>query len=68
MIGNVLTGTVEIRGIRNGVTAPSTKRMVYRRAETSYFRCDGHIPHPASAKTLLQHFAQIAGQDVGLNK
>ena len=26
------------------------------------------VSHPASAKTLLQHFAQIAGQDVGLNK
>ena len=68
MIGNVLTRTVEIRGIRNGVTAPSTKRMMYRRAETSYFRCDGHITHPASAKAFLQHFTQITGQDVGLNK
>ena len=56
MIGNVLTGTVKIGGIRNGVTAPSTKRMVYRRAETGYFRCDGHISPPTSAKTFLQHF------------
>ena len=68
MIGNVLTGTVKIGGICNGVTAPSTKRMVYRRTETSYFRCDGHISHPTSAKTLLQHFAQITGQNIGLNK
>ena len=68
MIGNVLTGTVKIGGICNGVTAPSTKRMVYRRTETSYFGSDRYIAYPTSAKTFLQHLAQIAGQNIGLNK
>ena len=68
MVGNVLTGTVEIGGVRHGVTAPSAKRMMDRRTETGYFGSDRYIAYPTSAKTFLQHLAQIAGQDVGLNE
>ena len=50
------------------MTMPSTKRVMNGRTKSSNLGSYWYIAHSTSTETLLQHFTQITGQDIGFNK
>lgn len=50
------------------MAVPSRERMTYRGTVIGDTGSHLHISYPASAKTFLQHIAQVRGQDVCLDE